>query len=150
MLGLAATVSGCAAVSGLVANLSHSDSLPALQKFSLRADRLSNNGAPVAVDLVLVFDKKPLAMLGALRAGEWFSNREDYLRQYQNQLRVASWEIVPGQIIKPMSVSEDQSKLVGVFIFADYLGAQSFRADASNMSSVRVQLSKDDYSISPF
>ena len=109
-----------------------------------------NNGAPVAVDLVLVLDQKLLVMLGALRAAEWFNNRHDFLRQYPNQLQVTSWEIVPGQVIKPMTVADDQTKLVGVLIFADYPGQQTFRANATGMSNVRVHLSKADFSIVAF
>lgn len=143
-------MTGCSAMSGLVTTLTPSDSLPALQSLSLSADRLSNNGAPVAVDLLLVFDKRTLPVLSALRASEWFNNRQDLLRQYPNHLRVTSWEIVPGQVIQPTQVAEEQSKLVAVLIFANYHGEQSFRADASNMQNVRVHLSKDDFSISAF
>ena len=143
-------LAGCSSVSGMVTSLMPSGSLPALQTFSLSADRLSNNGAPVAVDLVLVLDKKPLVMLGALRASDWFNNRQDLLRQYPNQLRVTSWEIVPGQVINPTTVLGDQGKLMGVLVFADYPGEQSFRADASSMRSVQVHLSKNDFSIASF
>lgn len=137
-------------MSGLVTSLTANGSLKALQKITLSADRLSNNSAPIAVDLVLVLDQKPLLRLGTLRASEWFINRQDLLRQYPNQLRVTSWEIVPGQVIAPQTVPEVQGKLVGVMVFADYPGDRSFRADASNMPSVRVHLSKDDFSIATF
>jgi type VI secretion system protein len=143
-------LTGCSTMSAVVKGLTPSGSLPPLNKISLSADKLLNNGAPVAVDLVLVFDKKPLAVLGALRASEWFNNRQDLLRQYPSHLKVTSWEIVPGQMIQPTNVSEDQGKLVAVLIFANYLGERSFRADASSMQNIRVRLSKDDFSISAF
>ena len=147
---LAQLLTGCSAISGLVDNLTPSSSLPPLQKISLSADRLSNNGTPVAVDLVLVLDQKPLAGLASLRASEWFNNRQDFIRQYPNQLRVTSWEIVPGQVLAPLIVPGEQEKLVGVLIFADYPGERSFRADASKRPTVRVHLSKDDFSIASF
>jgi type VI secretion system protein len=147
---VAQLVTGCSTMSAVIKGFTPSGSLSALKNISLSADKLLNNGAPVAVDLVLVLDKKPLAVLGALRAGEWFNNRQDLLRQYPSQLKVTSWEIVPGQVIQPTNVSEDQGKLVAVLIFANYSGEQSFRADASSMQNVRVHLSKDDFSISAF
>jgi type VI secretion system protein len=143
-------LTGCSAMSGLVTGLTPSGTLVNLQKFALSADRLSNNGSPVAVDLVLILDQKPLLRLGSLRASEWFNNRLDLQRQYPNQLKVTSWEIVPGQVIAPQTVMGDQGKLVGVLVFADYPGERSFRTDASNMPTVRVHLSKTDFSISTF
>jgi type VI secretion system protein len=143
-------ITGCSAISGLVTNLTPSNSLQPLQRIALNADKFLNHGSPVAVDLVLVLDQKPLSGLVTLRASEWFSNRQDYMRQYPNQIRVTSWEIVPGQIIPPLNVSGDQEKLIGVFIFADYPGERSFRADASKRTTVRVNLSKDDFSIASF
>ena len=147
---VALLLTGCSSVSGLVTRLTPNGGPVALKKLSLKADRLLNSGAPVAVDLVLVFEQKPLVMLGALRAGEWFSNRQDLVRQYPNQLLVTSWEIVPGQVIESMSLAEGQEKLVGVLVFADYPGGQSYRADATGMPNVRVNLLKDDFSIFPF
>jgi type VI secretion system protein len=149
-LTIAQLLTGCSTMSSLVSNLTPSSSLSPLQKISLSADRLSNNGAPVAVDLVLVLDQKPLSDLVALRASEWFNNRQDFMRQYPNKLHVTSWEIVPGQVIAPQKVQGDQEKLVGVLIFADYPGERSFRADASKKSTVRVHLFKNDFSITSF
>lgn len=143
-------LTGCSAMSGLITSLTPGNSIMSLQKIALSADRRSNNGAPVAVDLVLVLDQKPLLSLGSLRASEWFNNRQDLQRQYPNQLHVTSWEIVPGQVIGPQAVVGNQGKLVGVLIFARYPGERSFRTDASNMSTVRVHLSKADFSISAF
>jgi hypothetical protein len=143
-------LAGCSTVSAVVTELTPSDSLAELKKISLSADRLSNFGSPVAVDLVLIFDQKRLTMLGALRAGDWFKSKPDLLRQYPNQFQVTSWEIVPGQVLKPLTPPDYERKLVGVLIFANYPGEKSFRADASNMPSVRVNLFKDDFSIAGY
>ena len=139
---------GCSTMSGMVTSLALSSSLPALQTITLITDRFSNNGAPVAVDLVLLLDKKPLAVLGALQAGEWFKNRHDLQREYSNQVQVTSWEAVPGQVIKLTKIPGDQGKLMGVLIYANYPGEKNFRADVSRMPNVRVNLHKDNFSIS--
>ena len=139
---------GCTAISGLVTRLTPNDGLPSLQTITLSSDSLSNNGAPVAVDLVQILDKKPLEVLGTLRANEWFINRQDLMRQYPNQIRVISWEVVPGQVIKLTNIPETQGSLLGVLIFANYPGEESFRADASRMPNTRVNLHKVGFSIS--
>lgn len=136
-------------LSGLVTSLTPRSGPPELQKISLSADRQANHGAPVAVDLVLVLEPKPFALLATLRAGEWFNNKTDLLRQHQNRLVVVSWEIVPGQSITPTEIPSTNGNLVGVLIFADYLGEQTYRADATGMREVQVYLAKDGFEIAP-
>lgn len=136
-------------LSGLVTSLTPRSGPPELQKISLRADRQANHGAPVAVDLVLVLEPKPFALLATLRAGEWFNNKTDLLRQHQNRLVVVSWEIVPGQSMTPTEIPSTNGNLVGVLIFADYLGEQTYRADATGMREVQVYLAKDGFEIAP-
>lgn len=136
-------------LSGLVTSLTPRSGPPELQKISLSADRQANHGAPVAVDLVLVLEPKPFALLATLRAGEWFNNKTDLLRQHQNRLVVVSWEIVPGQSMTPTEIPSTNGNLVGVLIFADYLGEQTYRADATGMREVQVYLAKDGFEIAP-
>ena len=134
-------------LSGLVITLTPRNGPPELQKISLSADRQANHGAPVAVDLVLVLEPKPFALLATLRAGEWFNNKTDLLRQHQNRLVVVSWEIVPGQNMAPAEIPSTSGNLVGVLIFADYAGEQTYRADATGMREVQVYLAKDGFEI---
>lgn len=136
-------------LSGLVTSLTPRSGPPELQKISLSADRQANHGAPVAVDLVLVLEPKPFALLAALRAGEWFNHKTDLLRQHQNRLVVVSWEIVPGQSMTPTEIPSTNGNLVGVLIFADYPGEQTYRADATGMREVQVYLAKDGFEIAP-
>lgn len=136
-------------LSGLVTSLTPRSGPPELQKISLSADRQANHGAPVAVDLVLVLEPKPFALLATLRAGEWFNNKTDLLRQHQNRIVVVSWEIVPGQSMTPTEIPSTNGSLVGVLIFADYQGEQTYRADATGMREVQVYLAKDGFEIAP-
>ncbi len=136
-------------LSGLATSLTPKSGPLELQKISLSADRQANHGAPVAVDLVLVLESKPFALLATLRAGEWFNNKTDLLRQHQNRLVVVSWEIVPGQSMTPTEIPSTNGNLVGVLIFADYPGEQTYRADATGMREVQVYLAKDGFEIAP-
>src|SRR5688572_32414526 len=62
----------------------------------------ANNNNPVAVDLVLVSDKKLLKQLMALSAREWFEKRHQFALDYPKEtgLSAGRWEWVPGQQVK--------------------------------------------------
>src|SRR5215210_4630396 len=89
----------------------------------------ANNNNPVALDLVLVKDKKLLKELMKLPASEWFQKRNQYRLDYPKEtgLSAGSWEWVPGQVVKidPMTL---RNKFSGGLIFANYFTEGSHRA----------------------
>lgn len=120
-----------------------------LKRISIIADEQANNASPVAVDIVIVRERKVFDILSNLRAGEWFNAKSDLLRQYQQRLVVYSWEIVPGQKIERPEPLNNQREIVGTLIFADYAGDKAYRSDISGTKTVRVQLGRDDFSVNP-
>ncbi|HEY0006756.1 MAG TPA: hypothetical protein VGB17_18380, partial [Pyrinomonadaceae bacterium] len=72
-------------------------------KLDLRVDvaQQANNNNPIAVDLVLVSDKKLLKELLKLSAAEWFEKRHQFRLDYPKEtgLNAGSWEWVPGQVV---------------------------------------------------
>lgn len=89
----------------------------------------ANNNNPVALDLVLVKDKKLFLELKKISAGEWFEKRNQYRLDYSKELglRAGNWEWVPGQAVKidPMPFKD---KVAGGLVFANYLTAGTHRA----------------------
>src|SRR5215813_6208317 len=81
----------------------------------------ANNNNPVAVDLVLVKDKKLLKELMKMSASDWFEKRHQVELDYPKETALAAgrWEWVPGQQVKldSMPVNVD---IVGGLIFANY------------------------------
>lgn len=118
-----------------------------LKRVSIVADQQANNTSPVAVDIVIVKEKKVFDILSNLRAGEWFNARADLLRQHQSRVFVHSWEIVPGQKIEPPDPLSNESDVVGALVFADYAGDRAYRSDISGLTTVRVLLGRDDFSV---
>src|SRR5438034_771249 len=62
----------------------------------------ANGNNPVAVDLVLVSDKKLLKELMKMSAKDWFEQRHQVELDYpkEKDLYAGSWEWVPGQAVK--------------------------------------------------
>lgn len=89
-----------------------------------------NDLSPVAVDLVVVYDKEVLAMLGKLSAEEWFRGgmRSQFLKDHpQHRADTWHWEWVPGQVVAEQDLAYEHGVKGGV-IFADYFFPGDHRA----------------------
>ena len=89
----------------------------------------ANNNNPVAVDLVLVTDKKLLKELMKMSAREWFEKRHQVQLDYPKEpgLEAGRWEWVPGQEVKLDQVPVNMDTVGGV-VFANYFNAGAHRA----------------------
>ena len=107
-----------------------------------------NNNNPVALDLVLVKDKKLLRKLMKISAKEWFDKRIQYRLDYPKEtgLSAGSWEWVPGQVVSidPISL---KSKLAGGIIFANYFSPGAHRAVIDVRKSVVINLGMEDIAV---
>lgn len=120
-----------------------------LQNVSIIAGQEVNGGYPLALDIVTVTDSAAYTSLSALRAAEWFSGKVDLRRQYQGKLSVLSWELVPGQKFSDVRMPIEARTVVGVVVFADYIGEQSYRAFIQNQKRVVIRLGRDDFDVVP-
>ena len=105
----------------------------------------ANNNNPVAVDLVLVSDKKLLQELMKMSASEWFEKRHQVQLDYPKEtgLTAGSWEWVPGQQVKLDRLTV-KFEVVGGVIFANYFNAGAHRAPIDPRKGILVTLGEDN------
>ena len=105
----------------------------------------ANQNNPVAVDLVLVSDKKLLKELTKMSAKDWFENRHQVQLDYpkETDLTAGTWEWVPGQAveIERLPVSVD---IVGGVVFANYFSDGPHRAVINPRKDILITLGEDD------
>jgi type VI secretion system protein len=106
----------------------------------------ANGNRPVAMDLVLVLDKKLVAEVAKLSAKDWFERRMQIQRDLPGKSEVVSWEWVPGQSAGPISVAVHPSTR-GAFVFASYENAGDHRAAIDVRTPVVVQLQEERFSV---
>lgn len=104
----------------------------------------ANEDSPIAVDLVFVYDKKLLDTLLKTPATEWFTKRDQFLKDYGNALAVEQWEWVPGQQIDPLNVAYRPGAR-RVVLFADYVTEGDHRATADPQEPFRLVLGARDF-----
>ena len=108
----------------------------------------ANNNNPVAVDLVLVSDKKLLQELMKLSAGEWFEKRHQFALDYPKEAGLGAnrWEWVPGQQVKVDQVTVKYG-VVGGVVFANYFNAGTHRAPVDPRKPILITLGDEDFCV---
>lgn len=122
-----------------------------LQEVSIKADADVNDGYPLALDIVFISDPGVLSAISGLRAAEWFAGKADFQRQHQKVLAVSSWEMVPKQQFRKISLPDESKAAVGVLLFADYTGprTRSYRMLIQGKKKVVIRLRRNDFGLSP-
>ena len=106
-----------------------------------------NDNQPVAVDLVVVYDKGVEKELLALTAEQWFSSRSQYLQvSPTDSLQVYSWEWVPGQWAGRQPFEYRVGALSSI-VFASYSSPGPHRAQLRPDQSLRLRMGLDDFKV---
>lgn len=105
----------------------------------------ANNNNPVAVDMVLVKDKKLLTELMKMSAGDWFEKRHQVELDYpkETELDAGRWEWVPGQQVQVDRVPVNLD-IVGGVVFANYFSAGTHRAYFDPRKGVLITLGDEN------
>lgn len=105
----------------------------------------ANNNNPVAVDLVLVKDKKLLQELMKMSASEWFEKRHQVELDNPKETGLAAgrWEWVPGQQVK-LDMVPVKLEVSGGVVFANYFSAGTHRAPIDPRKGVLITLGDEN------
>lgn len=105
-----------------------------------------NENSPVAVELVVVTNKKLLDKLLEKSAQDWFAGREQFKRDFPKGYQSWFWEWVPGQDVAPVSVSIPSGAKAGV-LFADYYSPGQHRARIDPRKPLRILFGEKNFTI---
>jgi type VI secretion system protein len=105
----------------------------------------ANKNNPVAVDLVLVTDKKLLKELTKMSAKDWFEQRHQVQLDYpkETDLTAGSWEWVPGQAVR-LDRLPIKLEIIGGVVFAKYFNDGAHRAVINPRKDFVLTLGEDD------
>ncbi len=107
-------------------------------RLEVRAD--ANDNSPVAVDIVAAFSPAMLNRLLGTDAAEWFKDKDTFLVNFPTDLKVESWELVPGQVVEDATLPDDLDDATGLLVFARYAGQAPYRARIDHFEEVTVIL----------
>jgi type VI secretion system protein len=131
----------CACSTGRKVRQAFGGSLP----IEVEIARLANDEAPIAVDLLFLYDDKLVADLLKMPASEWFQKREQYQKDHPAVI-VQSWEWVPGQDVK-LEPIKYRAGAKNVVLFADYHTEGEHRAVVGPPKPFTIILGERDLSV---
>jgi type VI secretion system protein len=119
-------------------------------KVAAAVDAGANQNNPIAVEVVVVYDKALLQELLKLPAAKWFAQREQYKKDHPDDEDFVSWywEWVPGQEVKTQEISFGTGARAGL-VFADYLTGQENRVRFDPHQDVRIHLQEEGFTVEP-
>ncbi len=115
-----------------------------LDSLTLDVAPRANNDTPIAVDFIAISDPDLLKLLSAVPARQWFAEREQYRRDYREQLSVWSLELVPGQLMQATDFPLRGQKAAGLLVFAGYNTPGAHRLRLGEQSKVWLRFESRD------
>lgn len=113
---------------------------------NITVDDTTNQSTALAVDIVCIENKKLAAIILALPSSDWFNKKLDLQRTYPKDLRVSSWEWVPGQVVRPFRVPDSRSANA-IVLFANYATPGAHRAVLPDHGTVSMTFNDKDFVI---
>jgi type VI secretion system protein len=105
-----------------------------------------NQSSPLAVDVVVVSNKKILEKLLEMPASSWFKGREQFAMDYPKGYRVMSWEWVPGQEVGMLQIPY-KSGVKAVVVYADFFSPGQHRAWINHRKPTRLRLQATSFTL---
>jgi type VI secretion system protein len=149
-------VAAAAAAALALALAASSCHLPPLSLFFGGESRLEvtiskrlNNNAPVAVEVVIAYDKALYEQLLKTDAKTWFAQRDQFVRDHANGRRLFdSWyrEWVPGQAVAAIPL-EYRIGARGGLIFISYATSGDHRQTFDPERDLRLDLREQDFTV---
>jgi type VI secretion system protein len=119
-----------------------------ISRMSIVSEADANLNGATAVDLVMTTSDDASAALLKLSAHDWFQRRAQLLRDYPEDIKIASWELAPGQALQNADV-DSPAGLKDAIVFAGYATPGDHRLRLGDDSRVRLTLGDTDLRLGP-
>jgi len=115
---------------------------------TIEANDDANNGSPVAVDLVLVYDASLIPQIESQSAKAWFKGKAALTSNAGDSFSVMSWTVPPGDDV-PETPIDARPGALAAFVFANYAskGDHRLRIDGSGTLTVTLEASDPSYDV---
>ena len=106
----------------------------------------SNDNSPLAMSVVLVYDKDLQKTVAAMDAKQWMQARKQFLKDHGEYRHEALFEFAPGMTVKPIVRTVREGAAKG-FIFVSYKAVGVWRYEFDPDKQVRVNFGKETMTV---
>ena len=110
---------------------------------AIESDDGANNGSPIIVDLVLIYDATLIPQIESETAAAWFKGKAALTASAGTNLSVMSWTIAAGDEV-PETEIDLRSGALAAFVFASYSGKGDHRLRIDGSGALTVTLGAND------
>lgn len=143
VLLLCSLLSGCSTLMRKARSVSH---LQGEVYLAPAIDPDANGDSPIAVDVVAVHGSALLKEVSKLTAQAWYQQRAGLMQLHPGDLKIASWEWVPGQQLNKVEVP-GTGVAEGVLMFANYATPGPHSATLPRSGTVAVEFGATDFQV---
>lgn len=106
-----------------------------------------NEDNPVRMDVLVVYNEEMLKGLLTITAKDWFKRRDQFRLDFPAGYDVWEWELVPGQTVESLPLSDDVLRAKGAVVFAGYRTDGEHRARIDSMGNVMILLGEKGFTV---
>ena len=117
------------------------------REYSIDVHPQANAHSPVRVEMVAVYDRKMLAEVAGLPAGDWFRRRAQFERDYPDGWRSMRWEFVPGQGVALHRLELSRRGARALLLWADYAEEGPHRVRLDPFKRVVIEFGETDVAV---
>ena len=147
-------ISGCSAlksVYGASISLVGLDRKIPLKAIYLSSTADANRHSSTAIDIVFVYQDNLDKTLKKMSGPQWFRERDSLMLQFDKEVVVAHFEVVPLTATNSVNLPKDFRKAGRVLLFANYVAKSGqFVADITEYQSLVISLEKEQYRLSEY
>lgn len=118
-----------------------------LKEVTLTSTPDLNDNSPVAVDIVSISSDEISRALEGLTASQWFNQRDQIKQQFNDNIVISSWEIVPSQRIGGQQLPLISKPYVNTFVFVNYNNQSTNRTMIKDTEYITIVLKRNNFVI---
>lgn len=118
-----------------------------IEKVKFKVDQDVNGNSPLAVHLLIIYDKEVLEQISKLTAERYFETETQIRSDNPEKIQFITWEIVPGQSVDEQDIILKKAMGEGALIFARYHSIGDHRAALADDREIIINLHNVEFDV---
>jgi hypothetical protein len=114
--------------------------------FAVKVGADANDNTPIAMSVVVTYEKDIQKAVAAMSAQQWFLARKQFMKDRPKNVHEFMYESVPGQTVRPVVTKIHEGVAKG-YVFVNYKSVGVWRYEFDPDKPIRINFGKDTLSV---